>query len=131
MEYLLTEQWWCTPLISALGRQRQAGLWVQGQPALQSEFQDTQRNPAWKAKRERGRGESEKRERKLRRTPTWEDLEGRMGRGKPCNHIIIFKNIKKINKKKWPAGQWWCTPLIPSLGRQRQADFWVWGHPGL
>jgi hypothetical protein len=26
---------------------------------------------------------------------------------------------------------WWCTPLIPALGRQRQADFWVWGQPGL
>jgi hypothetical protein len=22
-------------------------------------------------------------------------------------------------------------PLIPALGRQRQVDFWVWGHPGL
>jgi hypothetical protein len=21
--------------------------------------------------------------------------------------------------------------LIPTLGRQRQADFWVWGQPGL
>ena len=20
-------------------------------------------------------------------------------------------------------GQWWCTPLIPALGRERQADF--------
>jgi hypothetical protein len=26
---------------------------------------------------------------------------------------------------------WWCTPLIPAFGRQRQADFWVWGQPGL
>jgi hypothetical protein len=25
----------------------------------------------------------------------------------------------------------WHTPLIPALGRQRQADFWVWGQPGL
>jgi hypothetical protein len=22
-------------------------------------------------------------------------------------------------------------PLIPALGRQRQADFWFWGQPGL
>jgi hypothetical protein len=26
---------------------------------------------------------------------------------------------------------WWRTPLIPTLGRQRQADFWVRGQPGL
>ena len=32
--------WWCTPLIPALGRQKQAGVW--GQPGLQSEFQDSQ-----------------------------------------------------------------------------------------
>jgi hypothetical protein len=30
------------PLISALRRQRQADFWVQGQPGLQSEFQDSQ-----------------------------------------------------------------------------------------
>jgi hypothetical protein len=28
-------------------------------------------------------------------------------------------------------GQWWHMPLIPALGRQRQANFWVWGQPGL
>jgi hypothetical protein len=33
---------WHTPLIPALGRQRQADFWVQGQPGLQSEFQDSQ-----------------------------------------------------------------------------------------
>jgi hypothetical protein len=31
--------WWLTPLIPALGRQRQVDFWVQGQPGLQSEFQ--------------------------------------------------------------------------------------------
>jgi hypothetical protein len=30
------------PLIQALGRQRQVHPWVQGQPGLQSEFQDSQ-----------------------------------------------------------------------------------------
>jgi hypothetical protein len=30
------------PLITALGRQRQADFWVRGQPGLQSEFQDSQ-----------------------------------------------------------------------------------------
>jgi hypothetical protein len=34
--------WWLTPLIPALGRQRQADFWVRGQPGLQSEFQDSQ-----------------------------------------------------------------------------------------
>ena len=29
------------------------------------------------------------------------------------------------------AGRWWRTPVIPALGRQRQADFWVLGQPGL
>jgi hypothetical protein len=34
--------------------------------------------------------------------------------------------------KEWKecAGQWWRTPLIPALRRQRQADFWVRGQPG-
>jgi hypothetical protein len=35
-------QWWCTPLILALGSQRQADFWVWDQPGLQSEFQDSQ-----------------------------------------------------------------------------------------
>jgi hypothetical protein len=36
-----------------------------------------------------------------------------------------------VNMKRFcSAGQWWRTPLIPALGRQRQADFWVRGQPG-
>jgi hypothetical protein len=38
----LAGRWWGTPLIPALGRQRQADFWVRGQPGLQSEFQDSQ-----------------------------------------------------------------------------------------
>jgi hypothetical protein len=34
--------WGRTPLIPALGKQRQPLFWVQGQPSLQSEFQDSQ-----------------------------------------------------------------------------------------
>ena len=32
------------------------------------------------------------------------------------NPVIV--GFKKIIQ----AGRWWCTPLIPALGRQRQAD---------
>jgi hypothetical protein len=35
-------QWWGTPLIPAFMREKQVDLWVQGQPNLQSEFQDSQ-----------------------------------------------------------------------------------------
>jgi hypothetical protein len=35
-------QWWRTPLIPALGRQREVDFGVRGQPGLQSEFQDSQ-----------------------------------------------------------------------------------------
>jgi glutathionyl-hydroquinone reductase len=30
-------------------------------------------------------------------------------------------NFNKL--RNYVAGQWWCKPLIPALGRQRQADF--------
>jgi hypothetical protein len=36
-----SQVWWRTPLIPALGRQRQVDFWVQGQPGLQSKFQDS------------------------------------------------------------------------------------------
>jgi hypothetical protein len=35
-------QWWCMPLILALGRQRQVDFWVWGQPGLHIEFQESQ-----------------------------------------------------------------------------------------
>jgi hypothetical protein len=31
--------------------------------------------------------------------------------------------IRSLKKKKDLSQAWWCTPLIPALGRQRQADF--------
>jgi hypothetical protein len=43
----------------------------------------------------------------------------------------IVKSKKECVKKIEEAGQWWRTPLIPALGRQRQVDFWVGGQPGL
>jgi hypothetical protein len=41
-DLVIAKQWWRTPLIPALGRQRQADFWVRGQPGLLSEFQDSQ-----------------------------------------------------------------------------------------
>jgi hypothetical protein len=40
--YKKARQWWSMSLIPALVRQRQAYFWVQCQPGLQSEFQDSQ-----------------------------------------------------------------------------------------
>jgi hypothetical protein len=37
-----SDQWWRTPLILALRKQRQTDFLVQGQPGLRSEFQDSQ-----------------------------------------------------------------------------------------
>jgi hypothetical protein len=39
---VVSRAWWRTPLIPALGRQRQVNFWVRGQPGLQIEFQDSQ-----------------------------------------------------------------------------------------
>jgi hypothetical protein len=42
-------------------------------------------------------------------------------------HSEIVKGLKNMSL----AGLWWCMPLIPALGRQKQVDFWVRGEPGL
>jgi hypothetical protein len=39
--------------------------------------------------------------------------------------------IVTTDKRGQDCWAWWCTPLIPALGRQRQVDFWVRGQPGL
>jgi hypothetical protein len=38
--------------------------------------------------------------------------------------IMLFSGEKKLLLEMLGmAGQWWSTPLIPALGRQRQVDF--------
>jgi hypothetical protein len=73
----LARQWWRTPLIPALGRQRQVDFLVRGQPGLQSGFQDSQgytEKPCLRKKRERERRERERereRERKKKEIKFW------------------------------------------------------------
>jgi hypothetical protein len=46
-----------------------------------------------------------------------------------CPFLVVL-SPGLIKKLSW-AGRWWRTPVIPALGRQRQADFWVRGQPSL
>jgi hypothetical protein len=48
--------------------------------------------------------------------------------GPPMQRAQIMWSHRHIKISAW---QWWHMTLIPALGRQKQADFWVWGQPGL
>jgi hypothetical protein len=55
------------PLIPALGMQRQADLWVQDQPGLQIEFQDSHgytEKPCLEKRKEKKRKEKKRKEKK-------------------------------------------------------------------
>jgi hypothetical protein len=67
-----TGQWWCTPLVPALGRQRQADFCIRGQPGLQSEFKNsqgcTERNPVLGGKKERKKKKRKEKKKKVNLT---------------------------------------------------------------
>jgi hypothetical protein len=42
---------------------------------------------------------------------------------KPNQDFVLWLNLMKNILMKRNARQWWCMPLIPALGRQRQEDF--------
>jgi hypothetical protein len=44
--------------------------------------------------------------------------------------FCVFKYVLDVKVSK-VSQAWWLTPLIPELGRQSQADFWVRGQSGL
>jgi hypothetical protein len=51
----------------------------------------------------------------------WKASSSEAVAGHPQRRLLrrMFKPIERNIR----AGQWWRTPLIPALGRQRQADF--------
>jgi hypothetical protein len=44
---------------------------------------------------------------------------------------LAWGTLENVIWKRQRARQWWCRPLIPALGRQRQVNFWIWGQPCL
>ena len=101
-------QWWWTPLIPALGRQRQEDFWVQGQPGLQSEFQDSQ-------------GYTEKL--CLEKTQKQKNKNQQQKSNLPLNSVFKFLTYLKIfegNAKKAPCLPGgcvaWCSCGTPNSG---------------
>jgi hypothetical protein len=45
------------------------------------------------------------------------------GRNNTFKLFLNVFNFKCLNLKIKAARRWWCMPLIPPLGRQRQVDF--------
>jgi hypothetical protein len=65
-------------------------------------------------------------------------LNGVLGGERPANTWTGFVMqtagdgvVLAFHKDVLLSWVWWRTPLIPALQRQRQADFWVPGQPGL
>ena len=111
--------WWHTPLIPALGRQRQADCWVRGQPGLQSEFQDSQ-------------GYTEKPCLQKPKTKTKQvNIHKQIWMEIADQTKAFWENHGKIYIKNVGKARQYLTPLTPALGRQRRVDFWVRGQPGL
>jgi hypothetical protein len=92
--------WWHTSLIPALGMQRQVDFWVQDQPGLLSEFQDSQcytEKPCLKkTKQNKTKQKQTNKKRQLQRRQE----EVRMQQRKPHAH-----------KLQWSSRRWQCLEL--------------------
>jgi hypothetical protein len=121
--------WRCTPLMSALRRQRQVDLWIGGQPGLQSEFQDSQgytEKPCLKEKRREGRG----REGRGGEGREGRGGEGRGGEGEIKTNILGAEEVAPWLRAlavwsipKHPHGS--PQPFITPVPGEAKAAFWL------
>ena len=104
--------WWRTPLMPALGRQRQADFWAWGQPGLQSEFQVSQgytEKPCLKKPNKQTKTKQKQQQQKIKIKLSTKEAEAAAAgylwiQGQPGLHNDLHSYI----------GRWWGAPLIPS-----------------
>jgi hypothetical protein len=53
----------------------------------------------------------------------WGEKTGDVMMGKELKVRTLSPDTARGNKRRKLSWAWWRTPLIPALGRQRQADF--------
>jgi hypothetical protein len=51
-----------------------------------------------------------------------------LGVASPLIEWLLWHRTLKCRNTDNLSWMWWRIPLIPSLGRQRQVDLWVWGQ---
>jgi hypothetical protein len=105
--------WWCTPLIPALGRQRQVDFWVRGQPGLQSEFQDSQgyTEKLCVKNKQTNKQTNKQKQNKMKKNslfPQWDSLEE--------TTFFICKWLSIIRASFWVSDGGVCLLLFLALG---------------
>ena len=67
----------------------------------------------------------------LQQSPTYSNKATPPSSATPCIEHIQTTTLDELSSERQSCLAWWCTPLIPAFGRQRQEDFWFRGQPGL